>query len=378
MKKIVDDIKGSRWKFFVYEKNLVYNNGHGGICVLYKDVADDFDISLDSLGHMHIVAVTLRGDIVYMKYDFTSWTSYTVMESRSGDSKTHHIRLFSISGRMNLWYVYEHHGKNLLVHQVFDGPDAIGRANVIDALCDKKIFTVCCDNDLNTHILYVDEDEFCRYKVYLWSKKEYEERQVDFDNIRSIYAVSDEKSTVHVAYTERRQEYNVVSYTRLGSPVSRTVGFGVGIRCEPCIIVSQNTVIIQFCDDLEGAQCKSTDGGLSFSPSQPIDNIGNCRESYGSYRFRKNGLCIGVNHVLLQGDSKIVGETQILNLFSHDEKIYPTEIESYYADSCGGMSVSVDFVRRLNNVEEKLNQLIEMLDKQSDNECVNNLETNNY
>lgn len=378
MRKIVDDIKGTRWRFFVYEKNLVYSTEQTGICVLYKDVADDFDISLDSLGHIHIALVTFRGDIVYLKYDFNSWTSYTVMESRSGSSKTCLIRLFSISGRMNLWYVYEHLGKNLLVHQIFDSPDTIGRANVIDALCDKKIFTACCDNDLNTHILYVDEEKFCKYKVYRWSKKDYEEREVDIDNIRSIYAVSDEKSTIHIAYTERKQEYNVVSYANLDTSLHRTVGFGVGIRCEPCIIVSENTVIIQFCDDVESAQCKSSDGGLTFSPVQTIDNIRNGRESYGSYRFRKNGLCIGINNVLLHDDGSIVGDSLISNLFSNDERTYPTEVEGYYAQSCLGINVNVDFARRLNSVEEKLNRLIEILNSQYGNENLNDSDINNY
>ena len=368
MKKIVDDIKGTRWKFFIYEKNLAYVTGETGICILYKDVADDFDISLDALGHIHIVAITLRGDIVYFKYDFNSWTTYTVMQSHSGSSKTSHIRLFSISGRMNLWYVYEHQEKNLLVHQIFDGPDTIDRANVVDTLCDKKIFTLCCDNDLNTHILYVNEEEFCKYKVYRWSKKDYEERETDIDNIRSIYAVSDEKSTIHVAYTERKQEYNVVSYAKLGTSVARTVGFGVGIRCEPCIIVSKNTVIIQFCDDIECAQCKSTDGGLTFSPVQTIDNIKNGRESCGSYRFRKNGLCIGINNVLFRDDEKFAGDFLMSDMFSEDEKTYFSEVEEYYAKSFDRVNDNVDFARRLNSVEDKLNQLLELISRHYDNE----------
>ena len=159
MKKTLDDIFGHRWWFYVEEKNLLYNTDGGENCLLFEGVADEFDVVPDSLGHINIVAVTQSGDLVYLKYDFHSWSKYKVMESKSSSVAISSLKIFSISEKINLWYSYEYGGDSLLVHQIFQGHQMIGRINVIDLLGKRKCFDVCCDNDFNTHIVYVDENE---------------------------------------------------------------------------------------------------------------------------------------------------------------------------------------------------------------------------
>ena len=362
MKKIIlDDIHGERQNFVVTEDGKLYCECEGKERYLLSDgITPVFDATVDALGHVHLAAVTADGEIMYFKYDFSSWKKFTVMSDRSGNARIKSLRIICISGRMNLWYSFEYDDKKLLTHQIFDGPDMIGSPEVVDELGYRGSFSVCCDNDLNTHIFYADGNETSRYRVFSWSRKAYEELPFEHENIGAISSICDAHGVVRVAFVARSHGYYVVCCAVPGAE-PRTVGFGVGAGCVPNIIAVGDTVYVQWSDNFETSECVSYDGGKNFSPPKTADALPGGAESFGAYRRGKDGLCIGLCRALMSRiNGGIIHETEILEQIEDvDEK--ESEIMDYYNKSGDNMQVSIDLAARLGNIEQELETIARIL-----------------
>lgn len=370
-KLILDDIHSQRQTFFVDDDGMFYHEKDGEERYLLSDgISPVFDATVDALGFVHIAAVSAAGDIVYFGYDFSSWKKYTVMSDRSGNARIKSLRIICISGRLNLWYSFEYDDKKLLTHQIFDGADMIGKPEVVDELGYRGNFSVCCDNDLNTHIFYADTQGKSRYRIFEWSRKEYDERPFEHENIGTISCICDCRNVVWVTFVVRSHGYYVVCCGNANGNEMKSVGFGVDAGCVPNIISLDNTVIVQWSDNFETAECVSYDGGKNFSAPKIADAIKGGIESFGEYRHGKDGRCTGICRALLSRiNGNILHEAEILEKIDDADET-ESEIMDYYNKVGGNMQVNIDLAARLGNIEQELETIARLLSERFGGENV--------
>lgn len=195
MKSIVKLPNNDCWYF--------YHDTSNGICfsaldseanikdvsVLSADSPDDFDVTADSEGNIHLCCQNSVGDILYFRKSKDVWSKTTVLKSKNNSQKNKNFHIFSINGWINILCMLDYRGKNMLIHHILrSGGEA---PEVIDYIRDS--YTACCDPYGNIHIYYDSEiNNSFGSKKYIWSQKKWtefnpEQRFVGFDTLVVLF-----------------------------------------------------------------------------------------------------------------------------------------------------------------------------------------------
>jgi len=282
---IVTETPEQIWYFF-------YQTGNG-ICfkkknknqwdhyeILFKDGQKDFDVTMDSRGNIHLICQDQLGSIIYLMYNGTQWHKYTILQSKSNRTYPKYFKMLLVNGWINLFYMIEYKGKNLLVHQILDNNIS---PNVVDYVFNTSVpFRVAVDQTNNIHVYYQREAESGKlgYKIFLWSKKSWSDFisiDLDSSNISAPYFIIDKEENFHLVFLrENEKEYSIVYKRKPFSSYNKMLWdkeISIYNRCDqhtiPIIIKEDKKLWILWQTDIKIFSCYSEDDGISWSkPAQ--------------------------------------------------------------------------------------------------------------
>lgn len=117
--------------------------------VIVPEVTSDFDVVTDENDRLHLVCVTLSGDVAYYLCADGEWTGKTLLQSRSGEGSAGNIKLVNTS-ELNIFYTLQYKGSRIIAHQTINTEGVT--PDVLDYTDGE--FCVCCDRFLNIYVLY--------------------------------------------------------------------------------------------------------------------------------------------------------------------------------------------------------------------------------
>ncbi|MBQ7901378.1 MAG: hypothetical protein IJ365_05380, partial [Clostridia bacterium] len=300
------------------------------------------------------------GSIVCCTNNGAGWRRYPIIASKRGDGVIYAVRAVCISNRLNIWYCIEYNGKKMLVHQIVDGEDVIGEPYVVDYLGYKKNYDICCDNDMNTHVYYVDENENLSTVRYLWSQKKYATREQVASRVNNVAAIADMAGNIYIAAIGRKSDFNVVYFKRQGEEDFRILSFGVDSTCVPAVVKAGDRLYVQWIDNKECCECASTDGGDSFEHPVAINRMSGGTNGIIAYKNSANPLCIGINRCICNYAMKMLHEAAIIGSINKPTNM-SDELTDYCKNAAQTMQVSLDVVSRLCALENQLSAIAQLL-----------------
>lgn len=282
---IIAEPSGQQWHFF-------YQPG-SGICfkkkaetkwnnyeILLKDGQSDFDVMIDSRGNIHLACQDQVGSIIYLMYNGTQWHKYTILQSKANRTYPKHFKMLSINGWINLFYIIEYKGKNLLIHQILDNNNV--SPNVIDYISKtERPFCVQADSSNNIHIYYQSESDSGRlgYKTYIWSKKQWSDFiSIGLDsNVLFPYFILDKEDHFHLVFLRKAHKgYSIIYKRKPSSSYNQSLWDKETMiynRCDtqviPIIIKEDKRLWILWQMDIKVFSCYSDNDGIEWNkPAQ--------------------------------------------------------------------------------------------------------------
>ena len=357
-KIIVDDKNRVRHYFFIREAALVCKCGDSSITL--AEGCTDADCCIDDAGIMYALCACGDGSIVCCTNSGNGWHRYTVMTSKNGNGDICGIRCVCISGRLNIWYSLDYNGKKMLIHQLVDGEEMIGEPYVAGSLGYKKKFDICCDNDKNTYVYYVDDEEKLCSIGYLWSQKKYTPKEIVADRISNVAVIADISGRVCIAAIGKKAEFNVVYFKMRGEEDFRILGFGVDYGCTPAVFAVGDSIYVQWLDNKECCECVSRDGGNSFDRPVAIGGMRGGANDIAAYKNSANPLCLGVNRCICNYAMKMLHEGAIVGSIKKAVSM-SDELDEYSKNAAKTMQVSLDVVSRLIALENQISAIATIL-----------------
>lgn len=195
-----------------------------------KQITDSEIISFDGVcsktGEIHIAASTKDSSVLYIRCTDKETITETLMVSRGHTDAIKKINIFEISGRVSVIYTLEYDEKTMLVYQAYDGSKSYS-PEVIDCIKNAGAFCSAADIDGNIHIIYSNDEEVNKYKIYKWSQKAFEDSECGItDEFLKISAVFDDND-MHIVYTTDSGNYVILCYTDDLKKEEQKIGFGM-------------------------------------------------------------------------------------------------------------------------------------------------------
>ncbi len=215
-------------------------------------------------GKVLIVAATKMSHIVMIEYSSEKINAKTLMVSRSKEEdKIKNIRLFEIENKICLLFILEYGEKNILSLQLYD-EYYNSTAKAVDYISTQKDYICCADIEGNIHIVYTDIDMINRYKIFRWSKKDFEDRECSFfeNSYYSISAVCDDKR-LHLVYTVPEGDYVVLCYS--DGEALQKISFGMRSDAEVSVYIKDENIHIMWAELNCIYECFSKSGGRDFT-----------------------------------------------------------------------------------------------------------------
>lgn len=368
-KLIIDCPGGERRQLYTDSENrLIYNRAEN-LKPVMENVSGGFDGIFDDKGNLFIAAATADGGIECLICSEAGERCFTLVSGKNGVGRISCIRLFCINGRFSLWYCLEYDSRVLLVNQFFDGSGQTEAPFAVDTLSRKKCFSVCCDNDYNTHVFYKDKDGKSRYLTYRWNIKKFEARSselFDIEDAVSISSISDGRD-IHIVFVAKRSDYYGVYYKKIGSDSEAVLDFGVGAGCRASVSAAGDKVCVCWSDGSESCECISRDCGKSFEKARKINPLKGGKNILCGYRSSKNSLCLHTNRCIYsEGTGKLLHEKEIISdtekSFTKDNDM-GKEIGDYSKKNMSELKVRIDLAARLDSIETQLMKIVCILEE---------------
>lgn len=241
MNSIVKLSNNDSWYFYYDSRNgICFSrlNSQGEMSesgVLSADSPDDFDVICDESNNIHMCCQNRDGHIVYFRYKGGVWNKTILLKSKSNSTKKKHFHLFSINGWINLFYVLEYRGKNMLTHHIPERNN--GEPEVVDYIGES--YTVSKDLYGNIHIFYDSEIKSAfGGKTYTWSKKKWSDfnPMPHLDNCDTLLTTFNNDNKLMII-TAKNKEIHFMC-----DEIDATISTGE----KPVILNIRNTCIVQW------------------------------------------------------------------------------------------------------------------------------------
>ncbi len=214
MNCIVKLTNNDSWYFYHDESNgICFSrlNSHGELQesgILSGDSPDDFDVICDDKNNIHLCCQNKTGDIVYFRYKSNVWDRTVLLKSKSNTTNKKQFHMYSINGWINIMYILEYRGKNMLTHHIPERNN--GEPEVVDYI--GRSYTSTVDKSGNIYVYYDSEiNSAFGYKTYQWSQKRWSEftSTPNYDNCDTLLAMFDNDNSASVI-SERNKEIHFI------------------------------------------------------------------------------------------------------------------------------------------------------------------------
>jgi len=241
MNCIVKLSNNDSWYFYYDSSNgICFSrlNSRSEMCesgVLSSDSPNDFDVICDEENNIHMCCQNNDGEIVYFRYKNNIWSKTILLKSKSNSTKKKHFHLFSVNGWINILYILEYRGKNMLTHHIPERNS--GEPEVVDYIGES--YTASKDLYGNIHILYDSETNSAfGCKTYMWSQKKWSEfkQTPRYDNCNTLLTLFNNENQLMVLAAKNKEIHYLTD--------EKDVIISTGDK--PVIFFVKNTYVIQW------------------------------------------------------------------------------------------------------------------------------------
>ncbi len=251
-----------------------------------------------------IAEIFASGDTYVTRFTYNGvWHKTDVVSNAVGSGKIKGVKALTVGLYKNLFYSVYKDGKNILVHHIMGS--GIDKVSAVDYLSSRCRYTVFCDGSGNINIWYINEtEELCSAK-YIWSQKEYSQKELYAQNVLNLCAVPCKSGDIYIAVVQKNKGYNEVCFKAKSDENFAMLGFGVDFNCDVAVVSTEGAVYVQWIDSKGCAETVSYDGGKTFEHPSDIHNIKSALCKMCAYRCVQNynvktvDLCISGGKMLL-------------------------------------------------------------------------------
>ena len=344
------------YKFYTNSSSeFVMETDNGGISVILSDVSKEYDGLCDKNDFFHFLIQTVKGGLLYLKYDGNVWKKYDIFQSKDKRQKICNIKLTISENMLCAFYIIEHNDRNMLVKHCFSAEKLYVTPEIVDIVDSKKCFCICSHSEDGTRVFYRD------------SAGRNQETVFDKFFVRRNHGrspVQSEVFSIAMAYNNHSAKYAYVTvkknYTTLifsgdnGQQSEKIITFGISRNSNIGILCENNAIIVFWTEGNKAMMSKSSDDGESFTSPAIVGNY------IEFVRYRENGInfsdCIHMSSVNMtkSTDNKQFERNDLMNKAKNNFDT-PRRFNSDIS--------SEEFVQKLGRIEQAVVQMSENIGK---------------
>lgn len=284
------DAYGTKWMFYVNNSNhLCYTRGGIKDEILFKNITNEYDITVDTYGHFHILLEDANGTLIYIKYNYNEWKKYEILKNKSSSPKISHIKLFMADKSPIAFYVLEHSGQKLLAEQkIREGVSTAPM--IIDTLEKGEVLSALLDSERCFHLLYKNELGKATYKTAPYGAKSFSSQEFlcEHDLVRTAL-LEDKSGYIHFAYIANINSYHTVCYYNTKNRLIKSLAFGVNPKVQITLAYSDEKIYVRWLDGQRVYECVSANSGETFT--KPA-NVQKGAKSFRIFSGNSSNLCV--------------------------------------------------------------------------------------
>jgi len=255
------------------DTRLICTKDDGTETVILNDISGEFDAVCDKFGTVHFVLQGIEGDLIYLKKENNTWKKYNIFKSRKGLKKIHGLCLKISGEKLCAFYIMEHEANLLVVEHRFSLDNLYEEPEVLGIADARRDFCVCSLQTGDFYLFYKDENGF-RRKAILdcnFNLKAMENTNLEGD-ILSLRCM-EFKGKIYAVYTVPRKSSTALVFCDINESGSeKIITFGISRNCIAQIVCSDNTIYVQWQENLGIMQSELKDGNPSFKKSVSLGN----------------------------------------------------------------------------------------------------------
>ncbi len=337
---------------------LVLSRDDGQKTVLFKNMTGDFDAHTEGDGSVDIFGVSSDSNLVHIRYSGEEVMAYTVLESKSKESRICSVRVYKINGRFHLFYCINHTDR-LLVHHVVDRSDYAKEPMVIDRIGEKNLYDIAKDEDNNIYILYSSNDTLLKRK-YTYSTKTYSQPETVAEyEIYSLSALC-HGGRLYGAFTAADKGRVSVFVCDTEDRNFAEVGVKVHVRTEVSLVPDADGIFVQW---VENSMCF----GVPCSVSLDKERVKILGRSPGLARPKFIGGEVLVSKAAINLSRQLFCRQEDITVVSKAPQLEPVgqEVDMLsrkYIEVLSRKNDLVDFERELTRIEASLERLVMLVE----------------
>ncbi len=392
MKEYIIYFNNSWMRFFINRFGLCVskmdNSRFRNFEILVPDAKCDFSAARGG-NFLHLVCQAQDGSILYLTYDGRLWEKTVLLKDKKATPYNKYFCLIPIGNFMNLFYVINSGGKDMLIHQILDGSSL--PPEVVDYINPVGIRYFACP-DISTDIIlcYQNIKSVCGTKIYRWSHKSFLQFMPVLKDFRSFPPFCKvTENGMQMCAPEKKQDgtFSLIFYFKndAGEIQKTEIDDNCSDSADPIIFPYNNKTFIQWQDKGSIISSSSNDGINFTKPVKYVKNssypstvycIDNGSETFSCYGYgTENTIFFYSAHDIL--DTMTPKNTDNIKIIQKGQEISDFALRAGFKKSGGWeddpyvtqkelkeeISVLVKQIDGYNKILDELNKKIEKAEK---------------
>lgn len=210
------------WEFF-YKNDRVFArkiSQEDFLQEVINEVYSDFFVTQDKDDLIHMLCQSTSGDIIYLKYNNSTWEKHIILISKVPELYNKHFFILPCGSTLHFFYIIKNEDRWMFIHHQMV-KDKLNDPIVIDYISSGcSPFCVCKDNFENIYAFYsthIDEKLQIIYKKYSFESLNWEPAIHISDGENDYYpkALIDKRDDIHVIWLSQDNNSHNLQYKKI-------------------------------------------------------------------------------------------------------------------------------------------------------------------